>query len=233
MEPNASDLRPVVEAILVRRSAIPVARALLVAVSGIDGSGKGYITARLVAELNRQGRRAVGINVDGWLNLPARRFSRQQPAEHFYHHAIRFDELFAQLILPLKRQRSIRVEADIAEETAHAYRRHLYEYHDVDVIVLEGIYLLKRDFLPHYDWKLWLECSFETALDRALKRGQEGLPSEETICAYQSIYFPAQEIHFQRDQPRKVADMIWPNASRLDSSRTASDEGETEASAPP
>ncbi len=51
--------------------------------------------------------------------------------------------MFAQLILPLRDHRSLRIVADYAEETATEYRRHVYEFEDADVIALEGIYLLK------------------------------------------------------------------------------------------
>jgi len=210
-----SELKPVAEAILKKRTSVPPTGGVLAAVSGIDGSGKGYVTARLVAELQKLGVHAALINVDGWLNLPSRRFNADRPAEHFYQHAIRFEEMFEQLIVPLKQQRSIRVETDFAEETAHTYRRHTFDFKEVDVIVLEGIYLLKRAFLHYYDWKMWVECSFETALERALQRGQEGLPPEETVRAYQTIYFPAQEIHFRVDEPQAAADVVWVNDLRL------------------
>jgi uridine kinase len=210
-----SELEPVADAILARRASVPPTESILAAVSGIDGCGKGYVTARLVAELKERDIHAVGINVDGWLNLPSRRFSSERPAEHYYQHAIRFEDMFEQLIVPLKRQRSVHVEMDFAEETAQAYRRHTFDFTDVDVIVLEGIYLLKRSFLHYYDWTLWVDCSFETALERALQRGQEGLPPEETIRAYQTIYFPAQENHFRVDQPQAAANAIWVNDPRL------------------
>jgi uridine kinase len=210
-----SELRPVAEAILNKRMSVPPTESVLAAVSGIDGCGKGYVTGRLVAELQKRGAHAVGINVDGWLNLPSKRFNADRPAEHFYQHAIRFEEMFEQLIVPLKRHRSIRVETDFAEETAETYRRHTFEFKDVDVIVLEGIYLLKRAFLHYYDWTMWVECSFETALERALQRGQEGLPPEETIRAYQTRYFPAQEIHFRVDEPQATASLVWVNDPRL------------------
>ena len=210
-----SPVQQVAEALLDRRRAVPPGESMLVAVSGIDGSGKGYVTGQLVAELRRRGVHAVAVNIDGWLNLPSRRFGTDRPAEHFYHHAIRFEEMFEQLILPLKRQRSVRVEADFAEETAQDYRRHTYDFRDVDVIVLEGIYLLKRAFRQYYDWTLWVDCSFETALERALGRGQEGLPPDETVRAYRTIYFPAQEVHFRLDGPRAAADAVWVNDPRL------------------
>lgn len=208
-------LQTVVDEILDARSSIPSQRSVLTAITGIDGCGKGYVTARIVDALQTKGVGAVAINIDGWLNLANRRFDASNSAEHFYLHAIRFEEMFAQLILPLRDHRSLRIVADYAEETATEYRRHVYEFEDVDVIALEGIYLLKRAFHAHYDLSIWIECSFDTALERAISRAQEGLPPEETIRAYRTIYFPAQEIHFQRDNPKAGATLIVNNDARL------------------
>ncbi len=191
-------------------------RSALVALSGIDGSGKGYVSARILERLRDAGCRTAAIGVDGWLNLPLRRFSRENPGEHFYRNAIRFQEMFDQLVLPLRDRGSIRLEADFTEETAAAYRRHVYEYRTVEVILLEGIYLLKRDLRAHYDLSIWIDCSFQTALDRALARRQEGLSPQETIRAYETIYFPAQRIHFERDDPRRAAAIVMVNDSRLE-----------------
>ena len=205
----------VLERILEARGRVPAHRGLLVAVSGIDGSGKGYVTAQLVAALQARGVRVAGINIDGWLNLPAVRFDPANPAEHFYRHAIRFDEMFAQMVLPLRERRSLSVEVDFAEETATEYRRQRYEFAGIDVIVLEGIYLLKRALRRHYDLSIWIECSFATALERAIARGQEGLSAEATTHAYQTIYFPAKERHFAYDEPQRAATLVVRNDPRL------------------
>src|SRR5947208_6580373 len=81
----------VVDAILTRRACHPPAMALLVGLSGIDGSGKGYLAGNLVAALTDGGLKAAAINVDGWLNLPAVRFDPARPGEHFYENALRLD----------------------------------------------------------------------------------------------------------------------------------------------
>jgi uridine kinase len=154
--------------------------------------------------------------VDGWLNLPSRRFSPANPAEHFYGHSIRFEEMFARLILPLKDRRSHRLVAELADATdAEAYRRHIYEFEDIDVILLEGIFLLKRASRHHFDVSFWIDCTFETALERALARGQEGLSPEETVRDYETIYFPAQRIHLDRDSPRGFATAVLNNDPRI------------------
>jgi uridine kinase len=219
MERTTRDIRHVVAAIRTRRDEVPSQRSLLVGITGIDASGKGYLTERIVSQLERQGARAVGINVDGWLNLPHIRFHPDRPAEHFYEYAIRFEDMFQQLILPLRENRRIRLVANFAEETATAYRDHLYHFEDVDIIVLEGIFLLKRATRFYFDLCVWVDCTFETALERALKRGQEGLPLAETIRAYHTIYFPAQRIHVARDNPRAAADLIINNDPRIAATR--------------
>jgi uridine kinase len=211
----APDPNAVAEAIVRLRRLIPAGRAVLAAVSGIDGCGKGFVSRRIADALRACGLRTAVINIDGWLNLPHRRFSDTDPAEHFYRHAIRFDEMFAQLVLPLRAARSLRLEADCAEETATRYRKHRYAFDDVDVILLEGIYLLQRRLRAHYDCAVWILCSFDTALERAIARAQEGLPPAETVVAYRRIYFPAQQIHFARDQPQVAADMTIVNDPRL------------------
>jgi uridine kinase len=206
--------------ILTRRRDLPATRAVLAGVTGIDGSGKGYVTARLANRLRGQGLNVAAIGIDGWLNLPAVRFDPANPAEQFYLHALRFDALFAQLVLPLRDRRTLRLEADYAEETATAYCKHVYDFADADVILLEGIFLLKREYRGHFDLSVWLDCTFETALERALSRRQEGLPPAETVRAYETIYFPAQRIHLERDNPRAAASRVIPNDPRLQARTT-------------
>ncbi len=206
-----SNIQKIVEKICETRQKVPPQRSVLVAISRIDGSGKGYITAKIFDSLETKGLNAVVINGDGWLNLPERRFNSYKPAEHFYLNAFRFQEMFTQLILPLRDHRSITIEVNFVEETARDYRQHLYDFEDVDVILLEAIYLLQPAFIFYYDLSIWIDCSFETALERALARGQEGLSDQETVKAYQTIYFPAQDIHFQKDNPKSLATAIINN----------------------
>ncbi len=210
-----SNIQDIVETICHTRQKVAAQHSVLVAISGIDGCGKGYIAAKILDLLKTKKLNAVIINGDGWLNLPNRRFNSDQPAQHFYLNAFRFQEMFRQLILPLRDERAITIEVDFVEETASNYRKHLYQFENVDVILLEAIYLLQPAFMAYYDLTFWIDCSFKTALERALTRGQEGLSPKETIKAYRTIYFPAQEIHFQRDNPVSLATGIINNDATM------------------
>ena len=206
-----SSIEEVVRKILERRANIPDTRSLLVGVSGIDGCGKGYLATQLQAHLALHGVIPTILNVDGWLNLPHKRFDQTAPAVNFYENAIRLDQFFSQLVVPLRDRRSIRLEADFVEETASGSCKHIYDYKDVSVVLVEGIFLFKPQYRKYFDLAIWIDCSFPTALARAIDRAQEGLSPVNTIAAYDTIYFPAQRIHLAQDNPREHADLIFEN----------------------
>jgi uridine kinase len=208
---SAVPWRRVVNAIAQKRGAFAPDRAVLVGISGIDASGKGYLAAKIADRLQMEGLKVALIDGDDWLNLPDVCINRDNYAEHFYEHAIRFDEMFEQLIVPSTQNRTISVTADCADAKATSYRKQCYEFRKIDIVLLEGIFLFKAGYRRHFDLTVWIDCSFECALQRAVARGQEGLPPAETIKAFEIIYFPTQRIHLARDKPREAADFVFTN----------------------
>ena len=196
--------------IVAKRAERSAGQAVLIGISGIDAGGKGFISEKIAQRLQELGWRVATINADDWLNLPEVCLSQHKPAEHFYEHAMRFDEMFDRLIVPLKENRAVSFVADCADAKGNR-RKHSYEFHRIDIILLEGIFLFRPAYRNCFDLTVWVDCSFATALKRAITRCQEGLPPAETIRAFTTIYFPAQRIHFARDNPQGAADFIIQN----------------------
>jgi uridine kinase len=186
----------------------------------MDASGKGFITAKLAEQLRARGWIVASISADDWLNLPDVCINRDNYAEHFYEHAIRFEEMFEHLILPLREKRGISLTADCADAKATSYRKQRYDFREIDILLVEGIFLFEPAHRYHFDLTVWIECSFERALERAVARGQEGLSPAETIKAFEIIYFPAQRIHLARDKPREAADFVFTNENLQPATRT-------------
>ena len=185
-------------------------RALLVAISGIDGSGKSTLASEMAELLEGRGLRPARITLDPWHTPWPMRYDAADPGRHFYRHAFRFDELFARLIAPLRERRSVTLTLDLIRLVDDAWVPHTYDFADVDVILLEGIFLLRRDLRGRYDLAFWVECSFETALARALARNQEGQSEARLRDDYARIYFAAQRHHIALDAPAEAADgVIW------------------------
>src|SRR5262249_26453607 len=121
-------LEQAIELILARNKLMPASRSLLVGLSGIDGSGKGYLAGHIVTALRSRGFRVASLVVDAWAAAPELRFDPNQPAEHFYENGFRFEEMFRDLVLPLKSQRSRRLEALRSNESQSALHPHLFEF---------------------------------------------------------------------------------------------------------
>jgi uridine kinase len=203
--------RPVVDTIVRKQRALRSQRAVLVGISGIDASGKGFVTAQLAERLRALNWNVVAVSADDRLNLPDVCINRDDPAEHFYKHALRFDEMFERLASPLKQSRHVDLVADCGGAKASVHHKQRYSFCEIDIVLLEGIFLFKSAYRHQFDLAVWIDCSFETALQRAITRGQEGLPPAETKKAFETIYFPAQRIHLARDHPREAADIVFPN----------------------
>jgi uridine kinase len=204
-------LASLITAIIAARKHVPQGRALLVGISGIDGSGKGFVSTELVAALRVQSISVALIAADDWLNLPEVCIGGLNPGEHFYKHALRLDEMFARLVLPLRNARGVDLIAASGGPKATAHYEKRFSFSNINVVLVEGIFLFKPHCRDHFDFKVWIDCSFETALQRAIERGQEGLSPMETRSAFETIYFPAQRLHLDRDRPNEIADFVFVN----------------------
>jgi len=196
---------------LAHRATVGRRPALLAALSGIEASGKSVVAGRIAVGLQQAGLRVAPIALDPWHQPASVRFAEHDPAATFYRNAFRFEELFERLVEPLRRDRAIELEARLLDLPADATYAHTYRYENVDVILLEGIFLLRRDLRPRYDWSLWIECPLEVALARALRRNQEGKALEQLRADYERIYFPARRLHLALDEPAAHADLVLEN----------------------
>lgn len=188
-------------------------RCILVALSGIDASGKTSLANRIHQELREDGIRSIIVGLDDWHNLAEIRFSALKPAENYYKNAYRFNDLFNKFILPLKRDGNLSISVDLVEPKTNSCQTQAFHLNDIQIILLEGIFLLRSEFMEYYDLSFWIECSVELATKRAITRNQENLAEREILLLYQSIFFPAQKIHLLKDKPLKLADGIILNNS--------------------
>lgn len=182
--------------------------SVVVAISGIDGSGKTTLAQCLYSSMSDVGHNAVLVNLDDWHHRAEIRFNKDNWAGNYYENAYRFDELFHELIAPLKYSKAVNLTLDLLDATSDVFRPRNFRIDGVDLVILEGIFLLKSLYRKYYDLAYWIECPYAVALNRVLKRNQEGLPKEQLLFMYNHIFFPAQRIHISRDNPMILADAI-------------------------
>lgn len=187
------------------------ANAFTVAISGIDASGKGVIAAALKNLLEENNLTVALLNIDDWQMPKSISFLKEKAAENFYHNSFRWNAFFNSLLTPLQKGRSVNVTANLIDIKDDKVYSKQYSFKMIDIILVEGIFLLMKDTSSFFDYKIWIDCSFETGLQRAIARNQEGLLPEQLIHHYNTVYYPAQLFHFKKDMPLAAADFIFNN----------------------
>lgn len=197
---------------------------LFVGISGIDASGKSTLARTLAGELAARAIPAASLNID-WFHTPATvRFlpphRRAEPPEshgrHFFDHAFRWEELFGKVVDPLLATGECRADIGVHDMKADAIKLARIEHRAVRVVILEGIFIFRREYADRFHMRLWIDCPFELALQRALARNQEGLSPDAIRADYRRIYLPAQRYHLERDRPsdRAHSVLVAPASSR-------------------
>jgi uridine kinase len=209
------DVDGIVSQIRQRRAAPDAPRTLLVAVSGSDCAGKGYIAHQVGNILRHEEVRVAVVEPEAWVTSFEQHRAAANPAEHYYQHALQYADLSRMFLEPLKETGTVRLTTRIVHKADEEWIEYEYELERVQVAIVESVFLLKREYRPRYDLAYWIECGPDTALQRALARSPFGELDDGLEPEYRTIRWPAQAIHQERDEPKKLADGVLINDPRL------------------
>lgn len=172
----------------------PEGRACLVGVSGFGGSGKSTLCRGLAEVL--PGVCIVGMD-DFWLHSADVR-SADWPA-------FDRDRIEAQVLNPALAGQPVRYQRyDWKQQTLGDW----VEVPDSQFLIVEGISALHPNLLPYYDFKIWVDCTLETAKERGLARGY-GWGIDETQV-WLERWMPNDADYFAKYRPDLQADFIYP-----------------------
>jgi len=174
-------------------------KAQVVAISGIEGSGKRELTEKIAAALKLEGLNVAVIHTDDWEASKSIRFNIMNSPEEYYLNAYRFDEMFEELVLPLKLFGSIKTSVNLAD--TESPRRVDYDFEKIDIILIEGVYLIQEAYLDLYDYSCWVKSNF----DKAFKQLSESVNVEESqealVNLFEMLIKPAGQYHLYADDP--------------------------------
>ncbi len=81
---------------------------------------------------------------------------------------------------------------------------------DVDVVVGEGVFLFRREFIGLWDLKVWIEMDSRESVARGAVRDAEYFGSAGVARSeYEHRFVPAHHHHTERDDPMKQADIVF------------------------
>lgn len=133
-------------------------RPYLVAVDGIDGSGKSTFADEMAAELGRRSVPVVRSTIDSFHNPRSVRWKRGKDSPvGFYLDSHDLDAVQELLLEPFKQGQGDYVSAAFDEPTDEAVDIEPKPLRGDEVLVFDGIFAQRRELAPYWDLTLWLD----------------------------------------------------------------------------
>ena len=181
----------------------------IVAVDGVDGSGKTSFAANLAAEIHH--RPVVTIHVDDFLNpSPVRHARGRHSPEGFWKDTYDYSALHQHVLTPLGREGDGRYSPasynPVTDQPALAASLQV----PPDALVLvEGMFLHRDELVASWDASVYLDVPFTvTAVRMAARDGSNPDPGHPTMRRY----VHGQRLYFEAARPWERATFVIDNS---------------------
>ncbi|MBI4407946.1 MAG: hypothetical protein HY565_05615 [Candidatus Kerfeldbacteria bacterium] len=190
---------------------------LRVAVNGIEGSGKTTFSVQLVDYLNSHGYKAVHVTIDGYHNPKTKRYEQGRDSAQGYYEDAYNEAAFVENVLVRSQQSKASYIPTIHDlETDQSVDEVTIPIQSNTILVVDGAYVFKPIYLPHWDYKIYLSVPYTIARTRGIMRDAAMLGGEAVAeDKYLKRYHAAAEIYESAVQPKLHADIIIDNSDFL------------------
>jgi uridine kinase len=192
------------------RSTPVLDRPVLVAVDGVDGSGKTTFAAQLADRYAELDRTAHVVHLDDFLNPRAVRYrlGRDSP-EGYFSDTYDLDTFMAGVLEPLSGRggRSIRLRAFDHRTDRPIQDEPTFVVADA-VVIVEGMFLHRDELVDVWDMSVFLDVPFEVSVARMAERdGTNSNPEDPSVRRY----VEGQRIYLARCTPAQRATHVVAN----------------------
>ena len=180
-------------------------RPFIVALDGLSGAGKTTVADRLKQDL----KNSTVIHIDDHIVEKAKRYNTGNE-EWFEYYQLQWDtadlkeRLFEQL---LSGGRKLILPYYNQQEDAVSYQE--LEVPADSAAIIEGIFLLREEWQPYYDFTIFFDCPREIRYERVLQRDAYIGNMEARIKKYQNRYWPAEEYYLDKQKPMRHVQFIY------------------------
>ena len=187
-------------------------KAFVVGINGIDGAGKTKFAEAFEEFLIARNHKTQMISTDDFHNTQAYRYAGDNQADNYYHRSFNIDLVVEKLLLPLRQKNAFAIKFTLLDWRTDKYDvEKTYSFSQKTIVILEGVFLFRKEMSPHIDYKIFLEIPFEESKRRALFR--DATISKAELRKYDEKYLPAQRKYLAKFPPSETADIIIDNTN--------------------
>ena len=185
-------------------------RPLLVAVDGLDASGKTVLAGELTDKLRGIGAQVIDASIDGFHNPRATRYKRGADSpEGYYRDSFNLAALKMLLLDPLKTG-DLRYKARAFDYTVDKMvSSPLVEAEPGSILVFDGVFIHQPELREYWDYSIYLHIDEAESIRRGLIRNPGN--EDEARRKYEVRYLAGQRIYHSEAEPRKHANIVIDN----------------------
>ncbi|WP_238005590.1 uridine kinase [Dactylosporangium sp. AC04546] len=198
----------------------PQGRRLLVAVDGVDASGKTTFAGWLAEALRLRGRSAHVIHVDDFMHVRSVRHRRgRNSPEGYFHDSYDYESLTRYVLKPLSVSGDGWFRAGTVDRVDDVVIHGPLQYADAQTItIVEGLFLLRDELVDWWDYSVFLDVDTDAALARKGRRDGLVLNPANPLTRR---YVEGQRIYVEGCQPRGRATWVLTNVDSKAARRDA------------
>lgn len=185
-----------------------------VAIDGVGVSGKTSLADELVAPLSRRGRPVIRASIDGFHRPRSDRLRRgDESPDGYLHDSFDYDAVRKVLLEPLGPGGDAVYRTAVFDfRTDTPVESPSLEAAPTSVLIFEGVFVLRPELDDCWDFRVFVEASFEETLSRALSRDVDLFGGEEGVRRrYERRYIPGEKEYLRLYRPRERADVVVVN----------------------
>jgi uridine kinase len=184
-------------------------RPFVVGINGIDCSGKSLFAGALAQFLHSKGYQTQLISLDDFHNPREIRYAGEDQVDNYYNRSFNINLIIEELLAPVHQKKAVSTRLTLLDLNSDKYELVKdYAINRDTIIIIEGVFLFRKELAPYIDYKMFLEISFEESKQRAKDRDPETI-----IKKYDDKYLPAQRIYLEEYPPSNTADIIIDNTA--------------------
>ena len=204
----------ILQAIANRLAAIKLPHPLRVGIDGVSASGKTVLADELAVVLQKMNRKVIRTGIDGFHNPPEIRHRRgSMSVEGYVEDSFDYAAARKCVLNPLGPEGSLSYQPEIYDHAKETGKPPNSISASSDAILLfEGVMLFRQEIANAFDYKIFVNTSFEVALERAKARDLNHFGSMQTLMdKYTRRFIPGQKRYLTECRPETQANVIFRN----------------------
>jgi uridine kinase len=180
----------------------------IIGIDGLGGAGKSTICEKVCQDFEENNYHTILLHIDDFIHVRDVRYNSAYPDWHCYYELQwRFD-YFSSIINKIKNSNEAYIDIELYDKDNDTYFLERYEIHENTIVIVEGVFLQRKEYHDIFDYMIYLDIPEEIRLQRVLKRDTYIGNEQQIIDKYKNRYFPAEHRYIEENQPQKNADFI-------------------------